>query len=331
MKRTALALLSVLLVSSTAWGHALSPALLDLRETADGLVEVTWKISSVRVPGADLRPILPEHCRAVSTAAVTEAMESLTTHWTIDCKPQGIIGQRVGVDGLGSAKTDALVRVALADGRVVQAVARASEPVVVVQAPARPATIVVGYWELGVEHILSGRDHLLFVFGLLLLAGSFRRVIETVTAFTVGHSVTLSLAVLGVSRVPSGPVEVAIAITIFVLALELARGSEQRPTLLRRFPWAVSFAFGLLHGFGFAGALREAGLPSGDIPRALFSFNVGIECGQLAFIAAALGLHHALRRLRIQLPGWATLIPAYAMGSIAVLWCLQRAELLLPH
>jgi len=327
MRTTAVALLAALL-SSTAWAHGLSPALLDLRETPDGLLQVTWKIPSVRSPGVALRPVLPTHCRAVSDAAVAEAVESLTTRWTVDCRPRGIIGQSVGVDGLGDAKTDALIRIAFADGRVVQAVARGSEPMVVVPAPSRPATIVGGYFRLGIEHILSGRDHLLFVFGLLLLAGSFRRVLETVTAFTIGHSVTLSLAVLGVANVPSRPVEVAIAVTIFVLAVELARGPGQAPSLLRRFPWGMSFAFGLLHGFGFAGALREAGLPSGDIPRALFSFNVGIECGQLAFIAAALGLDWALRRVRTRLPGWSALIPAYAMGSIAVLWCLQRAEVL---
>jgi len=320
--------LCVTLLASTAWGHALSPALLDLRESPDGLVQVTWKIPSVRAPGAELRPVLPDHCRAVSAAEITEAVESLTTRWTVDCRPQGIVGYSVGVDGLGRAMTDALVRVALVDGRVVQAVARVSEPVVAVQAPSHPATIVAGYWQLGIEHILSGRDHLLFVFGLLLLAGGFRRVIETVTAFTVGHSVTLSLAVLGVSNIPQRPVEVAIAITIFVLALELTRGPEQKTSLLRRFPWGVSFAFGLLHGFGFAGALRETGLPPGDIPRALFSFNVGIECGQLAFIAGVLGLHRLLRRARVQLPGWAAVIPAYAMGSVAVLWCLERAEVL---
>ncbi len=328
MRRTTFGLV-LLLLASAAWGHALSPALLDLRESADGLTQVTWKIPTVQVPGVDLHPVLPPHCRATSGAVMTETADSLTTQWNVDCRPGGIVGQSVRVDGLGDAKTDALIRVALADGRVAQAVARMSDPAVIVQPPSRPATVVLGYLRLGIEHILSGRDHLLFVFGLLLLAGSLRRLLETVTAFTVGHSITLSLAVLGVSNVPSRPVEVAIAVTIFVLAVELARAPGTAPSLLRRFPWAMSFAFGLLHGFGFAGALREAGLPSGDIPRALFSFNVGIECGQLAFLAGVLVLGWTFRRVRRRLPGWTALIPAYAMGSIAVLWCLQRAEVLL--
>ena len=200
--KLAITVLAAVLAGAPAWAHPLSPALLDLRESADGLVQVTWKVPAVRLPGAELRPVLPPHCRAVSEASVTEGGDSLTTGWTVDCRPQGLVGQRLGVEGLAGGRTDALIRVALTDGRVVQAVARASEPFVVVQAPARPATVVTGYLKLGCEHILSGPDHLLFVLGLLLLAGGVRRVLETITAFTLGHSITLTLAVLGVSRVP---------------------------------------------------------------------------------------------------------------------------------
>jgi len=329
MRYAAVALLSAV-IASPAWAHSLSPALLDLQESADGLVQITWKTSSVQLPGAPLRPVLPEHCRAVSAAVVTEGVESVTSRWTIDCRPQGIIGQSVGVAGLGDAKTDALVRVAFADGRLVQEVARGSAPLVVVHAPSRPATIVGGYLRLGMAHILSAGDHLLFVCGLLLLAGSLRRVIETVTAFTLGYSVTLSLSVLGGTSVPPQHIEMAVPVTVFVLAVELARQPRQTPSLLWRFPGVTSFAFGLLHGFGLGAALRKTGLPPGGIAGALCSFNVGIACGQLGLIAGALGLERALRRARTYLPGRAGLIPAYVMGSIAVLWCLQRGEVLFP-
>jgi hypothetical protein len=324
MKALAILMLAAALSGAPAWAHPLSPALLDLRESADGLVHVTWKMSALRLSGSDLRPTLPAHCRSVSEAAEKEAADSITTEWTVDCRPQGIVGQRLGVEGLAEARTDALIRLALADGRVVQAVARASEPFVVVQALARPATVVTGYLKLGFEHILSGPDHLLFVLGLLLLAGGGRRVLGTVTAFTMGHSITLTLAVLGVSKIPSAPVEVAIALTIYVLAVELARGSVRGPTLVGRFPWAMAFAFGLLHGFGFAGALREAGLPAGEVPRALLSFNVGIELGQLTFVGAVLTAGTVIGPWLPVIAARSRRLAVYAMGALSAFWCFER-------
>jgi len=322
--KLAIAVLAAALAGAPAWAHPLSPALLDLRESADGLVQVTWKMSALRLPGTDLRPQLPAHCHAVSQGTVTEVGDSITTEWTADCRPQGLVGQRLGVVGLAGGRTDALIRVMLADGRVVQAVARASEPLVVVQAPARPATVVIGYLQLGFEHILGGPDHLLFVLGLLLLASGVRRVLGTVTAFTIGHSITLTLAMLGVSKIPSAPVEVAIALTIYVLAVELARGPVRGPTLLGRFPWAMAFAFGLLHGFGFAGALREAGLPAGDVPQALFSFNVGIEFGQLAFVGAVLAAGTLLGTWLPAIAARTRRLTVYAMGALSAFWCFER-------
>jgi len=195
--------------------------------------------------------------------------------------------------------------------------------------PARPSRLAVlrDYVRLGVEHILTGPDHLLFVFGLLLLVGTPRLLIATATAFTLGHSLTLTAAVLDIVRVPSGPAELMIALTVFVLACELARDAV-RPTLMRQFPWAMAGVFGLLHGLGFAGALREVGLPDGDIPLALFSFNVGVEVGQIAFIVVVLALRAGLRRLPARWPRWAEWVPVYGMGTLAAFWCFQRAAAL---
>jgi hydrogenase/urease accessory protein HupE len=180
-----------------------------------------------------------------------------------------------------------------------------------------------------VLHIATGFDHLLFVFGLVLLARGTRRLLWTVTAFTAGHSVTLSLAALGVVRFPTAPIEVAIAGTILALAVELARGPVEadrsaRESLLRRRPWAVAFAFGLLHGFGFAGALAAVGLPQEEIPVALFSFNVGIELGQVAFVALVLALRRLLAPALAGAPAWLVRAPVTAMGTLAVYWCLDR-------
>jgi hydrogenase/urease accessory protein HupE len=177
-----------------------------------------------------------------------------------------------------------------------------------------------------VEHILTGPDHLLFVFGLLLLVSTSRLLLQTITAFTLGHSITLSVAALGLATVPQRPIEVLIAVSVLVLAVELAR-DPAHASLLRRFPWAMALLFGLLHGFGFAGALAEAGLPPGDIPLALVSFNVGIELGQLAFVGAVLVLGVALRRWLPSLAARSNRPAIYAMGILAAFWCYERLAL----
>jgi hydrogenase/urease accessory protein HupE len=184
--------------------------------------------------------------------------------------------------------------------------------------------VVRGYTRLGVEHILTGWDHLLFVLGLVLLVGRGRTLLWTITAFTVGHSITLSLAVLGFARIPPAPVEVLIACSIFIVGVELTREMSGRATWTHRLPWAMALAFGLLHGLGFAGALAQVGLPADEIPLALFSFNVGIEVGQLLFVGLVLAARVALRMLPVRWPQASALIPAYAIGSLAAYWVFER-------
>jgi hydrogenase/urease accessory protein HupE len=308
-----------------ALAHPLSPALLDVEEVAGGQVEVRWKTSALKVPGTNVEPALPEHCKMTDRPVATEQADSILIRWTMDCAPKGLLGYRIGFSGLADSKTDALVRVKLADGRLTRGVVRAAEPFLLV--PERESSFAVfrGYAELGVEHILTGLDHLLFVFGLLLLVIGFKPLLRTVTAFTLGHSITLSLAALGFVNLPSRPIEVLIALSVFLLAVELARSADAPPTLLRRFPWLMAGVFGLLHGLGFAGALAEVGLPQTDIPLALFSFNVGIEIGQLTFVFVVLILNRLLGPLFVRLPRWVEIVPLYAMGSLAAYWCLQRA------
>jgi hypothetical protein len=198
---------------------------------------------------------------------------------------------------------------------------------VVTGAPTRLA-VFRDYARLGTEHIATGVDHLLFVFGLLLLTGGTRMLFATITAFTLGHSVTLALAALQIIFVPQAPVEVVIAVTIYILAVELARDVGPKATLLRRRPWAMAFSFGMLHGLGFAGALREAGLPANDVPLALLSFNVGIEIGQLAFVAVVLTAMALLRSVLRSLPPWTHRLPIYAMGTASAYWIFVRAAAL---
>jgi len=324
-----LAGVSLLFGAAPARAHPLAPALLDLREHGGGRIEVKFKTPVQRLSGTNLVPLLPESC--VTTAPPTFEHEGtgVVERYAVACKVS-LAGARVGIRGLEASQTDALLRVELADGRHIQAVLRSSEPSLVI--PERPSRLAVlrDYVRLGVEHIASGFDHLLFVFGLLVLvAARTKPLLKTVTAFTVGHSVTLSLAVLGFVAFPSGLVELAIAGSIFVLGAELAQAPGGAPSRLRRFPWAMAGAFGLLHGFGFAGALAQVGLPSGEIPLALSAFNVGIELGQLAFIGLVLSAWRLVVRVQVPLPSWSSALPAYGVGCLAAYWCIERAAALM--
>jgi hypothetical protein len=304
--------------------HPLAPALLELDERGDGTIGVTWTTSVMTVRGTALEPALPPHCKALTGAAARIDRDRIIRSWTADCSPGGLVGQRIGVDGLVSGYTDVLLRVRHAHGGTTRAVLRASEPSVVLPERASAAEVGRDYLALGVAHILTGWDHLLFVFGLLLLVRGVAPLVKTITAFTLGHSLTLSLTVLGYTPVSSRPIEVAIAFSIFLLAVELSRGPRAREGVIRRFPWLVAASFGLLHGAGFAGALAEIGLPAHEIPLALLSFNVGIELGQLAFVAAVLATRWVGRGLLERLPRWSEWVPIYTLGCLSAYWCLAR-------
>ncbi len=320
---TRLALLVVLLAPTVGLAHGLDPASLALRETRAGVFEVRWRASALRLPGANVQPVLPARCRQIGRADALDEGDRVTLRWTVDCGPGGLEGEILGIDDLPAAKINALLTVERLDGEKVQAVLGPRSASVTV--PARPThwDVVGGYVRLGIEHILTGPDHLLFVFGLLLLVSASRLLVRTITAFTLGHSLTLSAAALRFANVPSRPIEVLIALSVLTLAVELARDVE-RPTMLRRFPWAMAVAFGLLHGFGFAGALAEAGLPAGDIPLALVSFNGGIEVGQLVFVGAVLAAGALVRRWLPAIATRSTRPAVYAMGILSAFWCFER-------
>jgi hydrogenase/urease accessory protein HupE len=329
MNRTlVLALAALLSLARGAYAHSMAPALFEITALDAARYAVVWKVGLVQPLGLTLRPVLPADCVQETAPAQTATADSVFTRWVIGCGAEGLVGRTVGVEGLATGKTDALVRVTLADGRLVQGVLRGSDPELVIPARPRRLDVLVSYGKLGVEHILSGPDHLLFVLGLLLLVGSPRLLVRTITAFTVGHSITLALAVLGIVALPSRPIEVGIAASVFLLAVELTRAPRPTPTMLRRAPYVMAGAFGLLHGLAFAGALAEVGLPSGEIPLALLAFNVGIELGQVAFVAVVLGAGWMFRGVVTDWPAWGALGPAYVMGSLSAFWCLQRTATL---
>ncbi len=321
------ALVLAVAVAGVARAHPLAPYLLELRELGNGRVAARWKAPLLQPTGSDVRPKLPSRCREDEPARAHRDSDSVSYEWAAQCGG-GIVGGTLGATGLRDSKSNVLVRVVLGNGRVVRGLLDEWQPTLAIPAEQRPLAVLLDYLSLGVTHLLTGLDHLLFVFGLVLLVPHRKRLLGTITSFTAGHSVTLSLAALGFVRVSPAAVELGIAITILVLAVELTRSEPAGASALRRRPWLMAFAFGLLHGLGFAGALAQVGLPATDIPLALFAFNGGLELAQIAFVAAVLLLMAATRHLAARAPAWAALAPAYVIGSLAVLWCCERAAVL---
>jgi hydrogenase/urease accessory protein HupE len=320
------AVVAGLLRASAGAAHGLDPALLSLRAIGGGRWDVTWRTAAARLPGADVEPILPARCRRIAAEPPETTLEHVTLRWSVDCCAGPLAGETIGVTDLDAARINALLRIEESGRPTVQVVLNARRASFTVPAELTRLAVLRSYGALGVEHILTGPDHLLFVFGLLLLVSTTPLLVRTITAFTVGHSVTLSAAALGLATLPSRPMEVLIALSVLVLAVE-ATDHRARPTLVRRFPWLAALAFGLLHGFGFAGALAEAGLPRADIPLALVSFNAGIEAGQLAFVAVVL-LAGALATRRVPALAARARWPAVrAMGILAAFWCFERTAL----
>ncbi len=306
--------------------HPLAPSLLELREADDGLVDVRFKTAIMQARGAVHSPRLPAECRPVGTASEVPEGTGVVIEYRVDCGGDGLTGRSIGLDGLEAGVANALVRVVSVDGVVRQSLLSASEPSFTV--PEDPSTWAVArsYTALGIEHLVFGFDHVLFVLGLLMLIRGVRPLLLTVTSFTLGHSVTLALAALGVVRFPTALVEVAIAMSLFVLAMEIpARLEGEGRGLFQRRPWLIACAFGLLHGFGFAGALAEIGLPPRDIPLALLSFNVGIELGQLALVVVAIAVFELASALSV--PVRSAVLRAAAIGGIGALagyWLIER-------
>jgi hydrogenase/urease accessory protein HupE len=327
MPSTALAWLAATIAfAAPAGAHPLAPSLLELREQADGVVAVRFRTPLAQAQGAAIWPELPPSCRALGAPVLVTDATSATLRWRDECGPDGLRGVTVRVHGLRESGTDALLRAELADGVLVRAVLRPGAEAFEIPLSASRTVVAADYLKMGFAHLLGGIDHLLFVLGIVLLVPGRRRLLAAVTGFTLGHSATLSLAALGLVRVPPGMVEVGIAASLFWLATRLAQGDpghERFPN-----PWRMSALFGLLHGLGFAGALTQAGLPSGEIPLALFAFNLGIELGQLWVVAALLALQAAASIWSARAPAWLARAPAYAIGTIAARLVFERVAAL---
>jgi hypothetical protein len=322
-----LLVLFVLLAPWRALAHEVRPALIQIVETGPGAYDVTWKQPVVGDMALRLAPHLSSGVLDRPPSGEADAPGFLVRTWQVRGGP-ALDGQTLSVEGLPQSVTDVLLRVTTADGRTISDVMRPAQPSRRLALSAPKGLRVPAYVTLGIEHILTGVDHLMFVLGLLLLIGPSWRLVKAITAFTLAHSITLALAALGFVRFPSAIIEALVALSIVFVASELARPADAPQTLARRHPWLIAFSFGLLHGLAFAGALAQVGLPPGAEPRALFLFNVGVEIGQLTFIAAALGVMALVRQLSPRLASetgvFARLAPAYAIGGAAAFWLIER-------
>jgi hydrogenase/urease accessory protein HupE len=328
----AFVLLTMLAMCSLAQAHEVRPGFLEIRAVGHETYDVLWKVPANGDYRLAMYVQLPAKCTGAPKSG-TFAGGAFVERWRATC-PGGLVGQRVSIDGLSATRTDVLARFIREDATTQTVRLTPEGTSFEVAAEPNAWQVAKTYLLLGVEHILLGIDHLLFVLGLLFLVGSWRRLVATVTAFTLAHSITLAAATLGLVYVPQTPVEAAIALSVMFVAAEILRQARGQSGLTTRAPWIVAFVFGLLHGFGFAGALREVGLPQSDIPVALLFFNVGVEVGQLIFIVAVVAVLSIASRLMGRGTGsergpWQaeTLIRtpvAYLVGSTAAFWVVQR-------
>jgi hydrogenase/urease accessory protein HupE len=325
-----MALLVALALPAGARAHALDPGFLELQALGGDSWRVLWRVPQVAGAPMALGLELPENCVPHDVPPFAFDGRAFVAQWLVNC-PGGLEGGRIAVPGLEMTQTDVLVRHENAPGQVESRRLTPGTTGFDIPEPMGRVGVLKAYGALGVSHILSGVDHLLFVLCLLLLIPDRRRLIGAVTAFTVAHSISLAAAALGWIVVPAPPVEAVVALSIMFLAAELTQPQGRGLRLTERFPWVVSFVFGLLHGLGFARALLDVGLPVGEVPLALLAFNIGVEIGQLLFIAFVLLAGVLLRRLYPLVvtsivtrghPGARTL--GYLAGGVAGAWFVAR-------
>ena len=324
MRQAVLVLL--LFVTVPVFAHELRPAYLELYEDKAGEFRVLWKTPMRGDMRLALSPAFSGRTENLTPVTTRYIDNAAVQTWRLQAI-EPLRGQSVRIAGLGGTMTDALVRMAFADGSTWVKRLTAAEPTAAIpvqQSAWQLATVYVG---LGYEHILLGVDHLLFVLGLLLIVQGRLTLLKTITAFTLAHSLTLAVATLGYASTPLPPLNAAIALSILFLGPEIVRVWHGKTSLTIRRPWVVAFAFGLLHGFGFASGLSTDGMARLAIPQALLWFNIGVELGQLTFVGLILALERAFCVLETRWPVWVARAPGYAVGACGAFWFIQRTIL----
>ena len=313
--------LLLLICSSMVFCDDARPAYLELKEIKKAFYEVTWKRPMVGGSVVSMTPEFPGHCRKIPGLPARNLSDMLVEHYQLDCRTEGLAGHDIEIQGLANSMRDALLKCIFVDHSLTY-ILGAVNPSITIQAAPDTLQLVKEYLKLGIRHILGGTDHLLFVLALLFLVTSLKELVKAITAFTLSHSMTLAGAVLGWVHIPLPPVEACIALSIVFLATEMVGKNQGRTSFTLQRPWLAALGFGLIHGFGFAGALTQAGLPPTDIPLALLFFNLGVELGQLIFVIPI----YVVLRLSIH-GNWRIKIEhsmSYGIGAIGAFWMIER-------
>jgi len=318
-----LLVLTMLAVAFPAIAHEVRPALLQLTEVEADRFALLWRVQAQGERVLSLEPRMPANCQVTGVPELHRDGARVERRRELLCDG-GLAGEEIAIEGLQRLRTDVLIRVDYLNGGAETLRATPSSPTVTLAGRRDLLQVSSAYLLLGIEHILLGIDHLLFVGALLLLVSGWRRLVATVTAFTFAHSITLAGATLGFITAPPALIEALIALSIVFVAAEVIHLHQGKSTLTASRPWLIAFAFGLLHGFGFASALNAVGLPPEAIPAALLFFNLGVEAGQLLFIIALLLIVRALTLLQGELPNWLHPSMAYGIGTLAAFWTTER-------
>ena len=319
---TTIVALAAIFFTFPAFAHELRPAYLQLREGNPGEFSVFWKTPMLGDGKLALEPEFSGDAKAITPITTRSPLGASIQQWTM--RANKVRGQTLRILGLESTMTDALVQMEFADGTAWTKLLTPQEPEALIPRTSSRLETADAYMKLGVLHILTGVDHLLFILALIIITSGGWKLVKTVTAFTVSHSITLTAATLGYVHVPQRPVEAVIALSIVFVACEIVHRRQGRSGLTEQWPWLIALTFGLLHGLGFAGALSDVGMPPGHIPLALLFFSGGVETGQFLFIGAVVTLVLLARWIRLPFPHWAELVPPYAIGTVAMFWVIQR-------
>jgi hypothetical protein len=334
MRRSATCMLVVLIflcagLRGESFAHESQPGSLELRQLGASRYEVIWRapIYYGRPHPAKLQ--LPEDWKTVGQPTVRQLSDSALHRRMVDVPGDSINGNVVRFPGLEGTITDVFVRVSRLDGTTYTQVVRPSRPDAVLRGERPWYVSSLEYLAVGFHHIILGVDHLMFILGLMIIVRGRMILFKTITAFTVAHSITLALATLGYANVPTQPLTAAIALSILFLGPEIVRVWRGETSFTIRHPWVVAFAFGLLHGFGFASGLSVTGMPRAELAPALLFFNVGVELGQLCFVVLILIVLHSFKKIELRWPRWVEVIPGYAVGSLGAYWTIQRVAIML--